>query len=75
MNRSVMIVGPLTDEDLRLIVTTIQTIEGAAPEKVFHVLVDAPDHTGMNLPGVELFVERINPLRPGYARHGRWWQL
>lgn len=62
-DRSVVLKGPFTDDDLREIVETMQRIEGRRPDETFNVLLDAEDDEIVNG-----FMERINPLRGGYAR-------
>lgn len=71
MKRTVTIVGPLTDEDLRQIIVAVQGIEARRPEETFHVVLDDPTNTQE----AEEFIEKINPLRRGYERVTRMRRL
>lgn len=66
--RTVMVRGPLTDDELAQIVEVMQRIEAARPRETFEVLIDDPDTEGE----IEELAEKINPRRPGYERIVRY---
>lgn len=68
MSRTVIIRGPLTDDELALIVGVMQRIEAARPGETFEVYIDSSDTETQ----IEKFVEMITPLRPGYERVVRY---
>jgi hypothetical protein len=65
--RTVVIRGTLTDDDLREIVVTMQRIEERRSAETFSVTVDDPRDRG-TVEGLDGRMSRLNPLRPGYRR-------
>jgi hypothetical protein len=66
-----MIMGPLTEAELRAIINTVKDIEERRPDETFAVHIDAPDAEEF----MEDFLSRINNLRPGYGRRMDYFRL
>lgn len=70
-SRSLMVRGPLTDENLAAILYVVRAIEALRPDETFEVYIDAPDIDTE----IEKFAEAMNPRRPGYERIVRYRDL
>jgi hypothetical protein len=62
-DRTVMIKGPFTDDEIRAIVAVIQRIELDRPDDIFGIVIDSPQ-TDMD---IDEFMATI-PINPGYER-------
>jgi hypothetical protein len=58
-----MIKGPLTDDEIRVIVALIQRIELDRPDETFGVFIDSPQTDT----DIDEFMANI-PINPGYER-------
>ena len=63
-----VIKGPFTEDEVRRIAAVVQQIESTRPEETFDVIVDAEETD------VEVELERVMQLPPGYERHIKEWK-
>lgn len=66
-DRTIIVTGPFTDEELAELIATLKRIEQRRPDETFRLIVDDSSTDARAVDALER-LRAINPLSPGYQR-------